>query len=148
MVEKGKYKVRYLMESGILYNNSEICVLNCEGKTIFIGMAWEMDDDILGLDLKHILSVFPTDRESVGRVWIEVYDKEPKVRPYMCEQFNSLDCDGCKLKDMARWKQRRKSSHGGFCHEQVGVQFGAIEWSPVTPDDVKETIRFDKCPVA
>ena len=148
MVERGKHKVRYLMESGILYNNSEICVLNCDGKTIFIGMAWEMDDDILDLDLKHILSVFPTDRQFVGRVWIEVYDKEPKIRPDMCEQFSSLDCGGCKLKDMACWKQRRKSSHGGFRHEQVGVQFGSIEWSPVTPDEVKETIRFDKCPVA
>lgn len=81
MVEEGKLKVEYLLSSGILYRNSEVRVLNREGKIIFSGMAWEMDQDILKLNLKHILSVYPTDEKDKGKVWIEVYDEEPLLKP-------------------------------------------------------------------
>lgn len=137
MVKEGTYKVRDLLDTGILYNNAEVRVLNKNGAVIFGGMAWEMDDDILDLNLKHILSVYPTDEKDKGKVWIEVYDESPSFKPYMCIKYDAEECENCKLNKCSNWKQRRKSSHGGFVHEQVGVNFGATAWSPSTPDAVK-----------
>ena len=140
MVEKGKLKVGYLLESGILYNNSEVRVLNREGMIIFSGMAWEMDSDILDLNLKHILSVYPTDEKDKGKVWIEVYDEEPNLKPILCKNHTD-ECKDCKLNKSLCWKQRHKSPHGGFVHEYVGVDFGEAIWSPSTPDEVKDVFK-------
>lgn len=140
MVEEGKLKVEYLLSSGILYRNSEVRVLNREGKIIFSGMAWEMDQDILKLNLKHILSVYPTDEKDKGKVWIEVYDEEPLLKPELCENYNDK-CKDCRLKDALCWKQRHRSPHGGFVHEYVGVDFGGAIWSPSTPDEVKDVFK-------
>ncbi len=137
MVKEGEYKVKDLLDTGILYNNAEVRVLNKNGTIIFGGMAWEMDDDILMLNLKHILSVYPTETKDIGKVWIEVYDELPAIRPDMCEKFNPEKCKACRPRSMGCWKQRRKSSHGGFVHEQANVNVGATIWSSSTPDAVK-----------
>lgn len=142
MAKKGEYKVRFLIDSGILYNNSEVRVLNYEGKIIFGGMAWEMDDDILDLDLKHILSVYPTEPENKGKVWIEVYDEAPAVTPKMCVNYrDGIKCIGCALDKEECWSKRKKSSHGGFVHDWVDVDFVGAEWSPSTPNEVKDIFK-------
>jgi len=141
MVKEGTYKVKELLDSGILYNNAEVRVLNKEGKIIFSGMAWEMDDDILLLNLKHILSVYPTETKDIGKVWIEVYDERPAIRPDMCEKYNPEKCKACRPRSMGCWKQRRKSSHGGFVHEEANVDFGEIIWGPSTPDVIKNVFK-------
>lgn len=139
MVKEGAYKVKELLDSGILYNNAEVRVLNKEGSIIFSGMAWEMDDDILMLNLKHILSVYPTETNDIGKVWIEVYDEHPMIRPDMCEKFDPAKCKRCTPGHMGCWKQRHKSSHGGFVHEEVNIDFEGAVWSPATSQEVKDT---------
>ena len=142
MVEKGKLNVGYLMESGILYRNAEVRVLNKDGKIIFSGMAWEMDDDILSLNLKHILSVYPTDERDKGKVWIEVYDEAPAIKPEMCTSYRTDKfCENCRLDKCPNWKQRRKSPHGGFVHEETDIYLGAVTWSPSTPKKVKDVFK-------
>ena len=114
-----------LLDSGILYSNSEVGVLNDSGETIFLGMAWEMDDDILNLHLKHILSVYDSGKS--GRVWIETTDHSPLITADLCEKYNCGNrfCANCKLTEESCWKKRQKSSHGGFVHEETS-QYGQV----------------------
>lgn len=120
-------KVRFLMDSGILSNNAEVAILSDSGVILFRGMAWEMDDDILDMDLKHILSVWTTTGSGDnGRVWIETLNAEPVFKPYLCVNYDADKCAGCDSKYKDCFKQRQKSSRGGFVHEDTGVYGEAI----------------------
>lgn len=143
MAKRGEFKVRYLIDTGILYNNSEVRVLNYEGRIIFGGMAWEMDDDILNLDLKHILSVYPSEPEQKGKVWIEVYDDVPAIKPYMCIRYDQERCKNCKCDKEECWAKRKITSHGVYEHQLPDTSFGIadIQWSPSTPSEVKDAFK-------
>lgn len=119
-------KVRFLVDSGILDHNAEVCVLSNEGGILFRGMAWEMDDDVLDMNLKHIVSVWTTrGEEGNGYVWIETMDPEPVFKPSLCVNYDEKKCGGC-VRGKGCFVQRRKSSHGGFIHEESGIYYEGV----------------------
>jgi hypothetical protein len=127
MVVEGKVKVGDLLDSGVLYNNAEVGILGCRGNILWTGMAWSMDDDVLGLNLKHILSVMDSANAVTGRVWIEVYDEELPLVPSMCVNYEPDKCEDCDPEMMACWVKRIKSSNGGFENISASSPINAVE---------------------
>ena len=71
-----------------------------------------------------------------------MYDDAPAIEPKMCVNYrDGIKCMGCALDKEQCWSKRKKSPHGGYTHEWVDVDFVGAEWSPSTPDEVKDIFK-------